>query len=181
MFNSQMNNLLQSFPSFPLDWPQFFTATILNWQHLLADDKYKKIVTNSLRFLVEKRRIQLFAFVIMSNHIHLIWQPFPPDTLVSIQHSLLKFTAQSFKAALQSDRSPALQQYKVKAKDRYYQFWERNSLSIEICSSAVFNQKADYIHLNPVKAGICKNPEDYHYSSARFYETGIDEFNMLSY
>ena len=36
-------------------------------------------------------------------------------------------------------------------------------------------------HWNPVKAGICKFPEEYYYSSARFYETGIDDFRILTY
>ena len=58
----------------------------------------------------------------------------------------------------------------VQAKDRKYQVWQRNSLGVPLQSSAVFNQKPEYIHDNPVKAGLCKYPEDYKYSSARFYE-----------
>jgi putative transposase len=61
-----------------------------------------------------------------------------------------------------------------------YQFWERNSLSVELRSSKVFNQKLEYIHHNPVKAGLCINPEDYYYSSAKFYTTGVDDFGMLT-
>ncbi len=66
------------------------------------------------------------------------------------------------------------------AKDRDYQFWERNSLSIELRSAKVFIQKLEYLHNNPVKAGLCINPGDYYYSSARFYETGIDDFSLGS-
>ena len=54
--------------------PQFFTATILKWQHLLKPDKYKDVVMQSLQFLVRDKRILLFGFVIMPNHIHVIWQ-----------------------------------------------------------------------------------------------------------
>jgi REP element-mobilizing transposase RayT len=54
-------------------YPQFFTATITEWQKLLEPDKYKDIIINSLRFLVEDKRIKLYAFVIMSNHIHLFF------------------------------------------------------------------------------------------------------------
>ena len=39
----------------------------------------------------------------------------------------------------------------------------------------------EYIHDNPVKAGLCKNEEDYNYSSARFYKTGIDDFGFLTH
>ncbi len=53
---------------------QYFTSTILDWQHLLKPDKYKNIIIQSLQFLEKEKRIELNAFAIMSNHIHLIWQ-----------------------------------------------------------------------------------------------------------
>jgi putative transposase len=172
---------------YPEYWPQFFTATILEWKPLLQDDCYKDKIVKCLRFLVQQKRIRLYAFVIMNNHIHLVWQPLPGQTLQSIQHSLLKHTAQDFKNDLrtapcgQISNPIMLQQFKVTAKDRLYQFWERNSLSVELRSSKVFNQKLEYINYNPVKAGLCMAPEDYYYSSARFYATGVDDFDMLTH
>jgi hypothetical protein len=53
----------------------------------------------------------------------------------------------------------------VEAKDRKYQVWERNSLSIALWSGKVFAQKLEYIHNNPVKAGLCACAEDYKYSA----------------
>ena len=117
----------------------------------------------------------------MSNHIHLIWQPLPGQTLSTIQHSLLKYTAQEFKIDLHKNNPALPEQFKVAAKDRAYQFGERNSLSIELRSSKVFNQKLEYFHYNPVKAGLCTVPEEYYYSSAKFYATGIDDFDMLTH
>jgi putative transposase len=166
---------------YPEYWPQFLTATILEWKPLLQHDCYKDKIIKSLQFLVQQKRIKLYAFVIMGNHIHLIWQPMPWQTLQTIQHSLLKYTAQEFKIYLQKNNPALLQQFKVAAKDRAYQFWERNSLSVELRSSKVFNQKLEYIHYNPVKAGLCVLPEDYYYSSAKFYATGIDDFGMLTH
>ena len=58
---------------------------------------------------------------------------------------------------------------------------EREALGIELFTPAVFDQKLDYIHENPVKAGLCKYPEEYHYSSALFYHNGVDKFNMLTH
>jgi REP element-mobilizing transposase RayT len=66
---------------YPEYWPQFFTATILEWKTLLQQDKYKEEIVKSLRFLVQQKRIKLYAFVIMNNHLHLIWQPMPGQTL----------------------------------------------------------------------------------------------------
>ena len=130
--------------------------------------------------MVRNGRIRLFAFVIMNNHLHLIWQPLPGQTPQKIQLSFLKYTAQQIKFDLQKTNPEYLAQFKVDAKDRMYQFWERNSLSVELRSTAVFVQKLDYIHNNPVKAGLCNFPEQYHYSSARFYVTRVDDFGMLT-
>ena len=55
------------------EYPQFFTATNLEWKRLLQLDKYKNMIVNSLRFLVEDKMIKLYAFVIMDNYIQLIW------------------------------------------------------------------------------------------------------------
>ena len=76
-----------------------------------------------------------------------------------------------------------LDQFIVNAKDRKYQFWERNSLSIDLWTPAVFMQKLDYIHDNPLqeKWQLVTFPEDYKYSSAKFYETGVDEFGILTH
>jgi putative transposase len=162
-------------------WPQFYTATINNWQHLLEEDKHKNIIVDSLKFLVTEKRIELNAFVIMSNHIHLIWQPLFGFTPTDIQSSFMKYTAQQFKRTLTKNNIEALAIFKVNKYDREYQFWKRDSLSIELISHAVFEQKLDYIHYNPVKAGLCVNPEDYYYSSARFYYDGIDNFGILTH
>ncbi len=53
---------------------QYFTATILEWKHLLKPDKYKDVITDSLKFMAKEKWIEVNGFCIMSNHIHLIWQ-----------------------------------------------------------------------------------------------------------
>jgi hypothetical protein len=71
----------------------------------------------------------------------------------------------------------------VNAKDRQYQFWERNSLSIDLWTPKVFEQKLDYIYNNLIKDKwqLARYPEDYKYSPAKFYETGMDEFGLLTH
>ena len=166
---------------YPIYLPQFYTATILEWKYLLKPDKYKDVIIESLQFLVKHKKITLYAFVIMTNHIHLIWQTLPGKTPKQIQHSFLKYTAQQIKFDLIEHHPLVLERFRVDAKDRTYQFWERNSLGVDLYTHAVFMQKLHYIHWNPVKAGLCTLPEEYYYSSAKFYWTGVDEFNMLTH
>ena len=167
--------------SYPEYWPQYFTATIQEWKHLLADDAHKNIVIGSLKFLVINKRIVLNAFVLMSNHLHLIWQPLFGFTPSDIQASFMKFTAQQLKASLLKNNASFLEEFKVNKYDREYQFWKREPLSIELRSPAVFEQKLNYIHHNPVSAGLCAYPEDYYYSSAKYYQDGTDNFGILSH
>ena len=166
---------------YPTHWSQFYTATILEWKPLLKPDKYKDIIVQSLQHLTIHKQITLYAFVIMSNHVHLIWQALAGKTPVDIQHSFMKYTAQQVKFDLVKNHPAVLDQFRVNAKDRTYQFWERNALGIELYSHGVFLQKLEYIHWNPVKAGLCSMPEDYYYSSARFYWTGVDDFMILTH
>ncbi len=73
--------------------------------------------------------------------------------------------------------------FEVNLKDRKYQFWERNPLSVDLYSRKVVLQKLDYIHANPLsgKWNLAHSPLDYWFSSYRFYETGIDDFGFLTH
>ena len=117
----------------------------------------------------------------MSNHIHVIWQPMFGFTPSDVQASFMKYTAQQLKRSLGNNDANMLAELKVNKYDRTYQIWKREPLSVELRTHAVFMQKLDYIHYNLVRAGLCINPEDYHYSSAKFYYDGIDHFKMLTH
>ncbi len=157
--------------NYPIHYPHFFTATILEWKHLLKPDKFKEIIINSLKFLVKENRVEVYAFVIMNNHIHLIWRMHNDVAKANVQQSFMKFTAQKILQELRNNHEKVLVHFRVNAKDRKYQIWERNALSIEIHSNEVMKQKMNYIHQNPVKAGIVKNATAYKYSTALHYSS----------
>lgn len=161
--------------------PEFVTATIYNWQHLLKSTENKEIICSSLKFLVDDNRIILYAYCIMDNHIHLIWQVKGKWKSSDVKRDFLKYTAHQFKRKLQSDCESELENYRATQNDRTYQIWERNTLCVELFTPAVCDQKLDYIHYNPVKAGICELPEQYDYSSAQYYLNGSDRFNFLTH
>jgi putative transposase len=161
------------------EWPQFFTATIQEWKLLLKEDNYKNIITFALKFLVAEEKVTINGFVIMNNHIHIIWQSKGNNSIQQIQNCFIKHTSKEFKKLLEKDGN--LKMYEVNAFDRKYNFWQRDSLNIELFTAAVFNQKLNYIHYNPVKAGLCNLPEEYYFSSALFYEKRIDHFGFIEH
>jgi len=162
-------------------YSEFITVICLEWLPVLANDKHKEIITESLRFLVKEKRVHVYDFVLMSTHFHLIWQVMGDHKREDVQRDFLRFTAQQILKQIRNDNSPLLEQLVVNAKDRKRQVWERNSLSIELRTAKVYDQKLDYIHYNPVLAGLCNYPEEYYYSSAKFYELNENTWDFLSH
>jgi putative transposase len=159
----------------------FWTATINKWQRLLEDDDYKDVIINSLAHLSDKKLIDVFAFVIMPNHIHLIWRINANNGKETTQGSFLKFTAHEFRKMLFT-KNGQLSKYFVKASNKQHEFWQRDSLAIHLFTPKVFFQKLDYIHNNPLQGhwSLVKEPVDYKYSSAKFYQEGVKVFGFLN-
>ncbi len=101
------------------------------------------------------------------------------DIQSKVQQSFMKFTAQMMIKDLRNNHPLVLEHFLVEARDRKYQIWERNPLSIELRSEEVLMQKLIYIHYNPVKAGLSVTAEAYLYSSASLYVTGVSSSDFL--
>jgi REP element-mobilizing transposase RayT len=159
----------------------FWTATINNWYKLLLQDSYKDVVIDSLQHLINYNKIDVFAFVIMPNHIHLIWRIKELNGKETPQGSFLKHTAHEFKKMLRKEAAQLLSWYAVSANNKDYEFWQRDSLAIRLYTREVALQKLNYIHNNPLAEhwNLVKDPCDYKYSSARYYEMNEKNFEFL--
>ncbi len=157
----------------------FWTATIHNWLPLLEPKENKQVIINSLKKLSDDNLISVYAFVVMPNHIHLLWSQDGMNGKETPKGSLLKYTAHIFLKYLKASGKGEL--YRVNAMNKKHEIWQRDSLGIEIYNRTIAQQKLNYIHFNPVsgKWQLSKTDIDYFYSSAKFYETGIDEFGFL--
>lgn len=160
----------------------FYTDTIYEFKHLLANDDLKLIVINSLKYLVDNKLAEIFGYVIMPNHIHLIWNILTDDRKESVAGSFAKFTAHQFQKYLLAHNSDLLKQYSSDKTDRKFQLWKRDPLAIPLSNDYILIQKLIYIHNNPVKDNwkLAALPEEYRFSSASFYMYGKDEFGFLT-
>jgi len=158
----------------------FWTASIHNWELILQDDASKTIITGYLKKLSDEKLITVYAFVLMPNHMHLIWQQNELNGKETPKGSLLKYTSHVLLKQLKAEGRSHL--FEVRAANKKHEIWQRDSLGIEIYSRSVAKQKLDYIHFNPLsgKWKLANDDLGYFYSSARFYETGIDEFGFLN-
>ncbi|ANI90630.1 transposase [Arachidicoccus ginsenosidimutans] len=159
----------------------FWTATVNNWYRLLENDLYKEIIIGSLNYLSEKGIADIFAFIIMPNHVHFIWRAKRKNGKETMQGSFLKYTAHEFKKLLFKNNSAQLHLYKVSAINKHYEFWQRDPLAIHLFTREVAYQKLDYLHNNPLaeRWQLVTHPCHYKYSTARFYEEGKKDFSFI--
>ena len=161
----------------------FWTITIKEWIHLLKSDEYKIIIIESLKWLCKKELVKIYGYVIMPNHIHLLWEQLKMNGKEFPKNSFEKFTAHQFGKRLLTENEGELKKFSVKTKDRKYNFWQRDPLAILVFSREMACQKIDYMHFNPSQKHwkLCNSPEEYQFSSASFYECNKDEFGILTH
>lgn len=149
----------------------FITSTAKGWIRVFSDPYSAKIVVSSLKFMITEKRIDLHAYVVMPNHVHLIIthaESYPLDSFLRDFH---KFTAQKIILKLKDKNRQLLTKLESPLKDRKYQLWQETHAPKKVVSFKFALQKINYIHNNPVTARwrLCERPEDYLYSSARDY------------
>lgn len=156
----------------------FITPTVVGWLDIFTRKVYKDIIIESLRYCIESKGLKVHAYVIMSNHLHLIISAKEGFKLSDILRDFKKYTASKIiKTVLENPKESRsewmLRLFKYHAKynknNTTYQFWKRDNHPVELVSDEWIAQKLNYIHMNPVKAGIVDRPEEYIYSSARSY------------
>lgn len=159
----------------------FWTATINSWMKLLMNDRYKDIIISSFGYLSNAGKIDVFAFVIMPNHIHVIWRINAINGKEAAQGSFLKYTAHEFRKLLMGEDPAMFSLYAVEASNKLHEFWQRDPLAIHLYSREVAYQKLDYLHRNPTAKHwqLVDDYVNYTYSSVRFYELNIKEYDFL--
>ena len=116
----------------------------------------------------------------MTNHVHLIASARENFNLSNILRDLKKHTAKQLIAAIQSPeesrRNWLLWLFRAAGEsntnNQVYQVWQQDNRPIELSSNAMVAQRLNYLHQNPVEAGIVFEPEHYIYSSAVDYAGG---------
>ena len=157
----------------------YLTLTIVGWVDIFSRQRYRDIIIESLKYCRENKGLHVVGWVIMSNHLHLI--VFTESLELSdVLRDFKKFTAnkilESIKQEPESRREWLLHIFtyfaSVNPNNRNYQIWQQDNHPIALWTLPVIWQKLDYIHLNPVRAGIVSDTTHYIYSSASDYYTG---------
>lgn len=166
----------------------FITATVVDWIDVFSRKNYRDCIIECFDYCIKNKEMILYDYVIMSNHIHMILQS-NDGKLSDLVRDFKKFTAKTILDKIQNEpksrREWMLERFKLAtethSRNKNYQFWQYGNHAEEIFSEHFLWSKLDYIHMNPVRAGIVIKIEDYIYSSASNYVNGagIIEVELL--
>ncbi len=162
----------------------FVTFTVVAWVDVFTRIECKDIIIESLKFCQENKGLKIHAYVIMSNHLHLVLSASQNSKgLSSIIHDFKLFTAKSLLKYLLKDGKESRRDWmktvfkyhaKYNKRNATYQFWKQCNRPKALLHPRFSYRKINYIHNNPVKGGLVELPEHYVYSSAKDYAGGIN-------
>jgi putative transposase len=158
----------------------FVSFAVVYWIDVFTREEYFAILTDSLDYCRKNKGMEIYAWCIMPSHVHLIFRARDnnPSTLLK---ELKTYTSKQLQKAIAEHNQESRKEWMLWLMERaglknsnvkHRQFWQQHNKPIELWSTAVIDQKIDYIHNNPVEAGFVSEPEHWKYSSAIDFSGG---------
>ena len=161
------------------------TLQVVDWVDVFTRKRYRDIVIDSLRYCQKNKGLEIFAYVIMSNHVHLIVRA-EHGNLSDVIRDMKRHTSKKIVESIENEdeyesrKDWILNRFKYAAskhkRNDTYQFWTHENHAVILYSPEFVKERLDYIHDNPVRAGIVEKAWEYIYSSAKNY---VDEKGLL--
>jgi putative transposase len=162
----------------------YVTFTVVEWLPVFIDESACKIITDSFNFCIKNKSLGVNAYVIMLTHLHVILfdVEFHAERLKHTLDDMRKFTGRQLLdySAKYLPKSFTAEFQKHAGKDRERRFWQPTQHPMGIISERFWKQKLDYLHYNPCRKGLVLAPEDWRFSSARFWMTRQENDVQLS-
>ena len=148
-------------------------------------DEYKQVIIDSLKFCQKERGLEIYAYVIMTIHIHIIIGRNGTNKLEDIVRDFKSFTSRSIRKLLEDKtRLPESRREwicekmykagKANSNNNDFQLWQQNNHPIELSTIEMIYQRLEYVHNNPVEAGFIDDPRAWIWSSCAAYEKGVE-------
>ena len=155
----------------------FFTFQVVGWADIFSRKIYRDILIDSFDYCRKDKGLLLYAFVVMTNHVHVIMQSKNGD-LSGLVRDFKKFTSKRILKEVNTNHQESRKEWlemvfeyhaKYNKRAKGIQLWTHENHAVELSSNDMIDSRVDYIHENPVRAGWVEKAEDYIYSSARNY------------
>jgi putative transposase len=151
---------------------------VIDWIDIFTRKEYKLEIVDSLNYCVAHKGLEVYAWCLMSNHLHMLCRAKEPVFLSDIMRDFKSYVAKKILLSLETESIDSrskwiLNQYEfrgnISKRIKTYRFWADGFHAIGIESAKFFEQKLHYIHQNPVRALIVEEEHHYLFSSARDY------------
>ena len=158
----------------------FVTFAVVEWVDVFTRKEYRDLLLSSLRYCQQEKGMKLRSLCIMSNHVHLIFSA-RNNNVSELLRDFKKYTSRQIVEAIERNEQESRREWMLEifkrcgaenSRNTQYQFWRQDNQPKELYSPTFSVQKLEYIHQNPVTAGIVEKAEEYVYSSARDYHYG---------
>lgn len=155
----------------------FVTFTVIDWIDIFTRNEYTDIIYDSIKYCQQNKGLEIYAYCIMTNHIHLIIGT-ENNILSDIVRDFKSFTSRKIKKEIIKNPKESRKKWildlmekqgPANERNKDFQFWQQHNHPIELSTNEMLEQRLDYIHKNPVTAGYVEKEEEWLNSSAGDY------------
>ncbi|MEQ6122697.1 transposase [Pseudotenacibaculum sp. MALMAid0570] len=165
----------------------YITITTVGWIDIFTRLRQKYILIDALKHCQKERGLEIYAYCLMSSHLHMLCRASEKEPLSNIMRDFKKFTSKKIiKTILEypESRREWMLDYFMQAcahlkRKQQYKVWQDGYHAEHVFSNKFIKQKIHYIHNNPVVEKIVSLPEDYVFSSARNYAELDNEIEVI--
>ncbi len=139
---------------------------------LLTNDDWRQRLARSIDAAGAECQVQLYAFVFMPEHVHLLVAPVGQDSISRYLARIKQPFSKEIKSLLTAACAGLLNRLTITERPgkTCFRFWQEGSgYDRNLYSPQAIASSMDYIHANPVTRGLCRKPTDWKWSSAKFY------------
>ncbi len=149
----------------------FITTTVINFIKVFSiSNEFCNVIINSLKYLIKEHKASLIAYVVMPNHLHLILLLPEGESISNFMRDFKRHTSVKIKELLIFNGKDSLVQKLVELSGTgKYKLWMDRFDDFIVTEQKTLETKINYIHNNPVKAGLVSEMTEWTYSSARNY------------
>ena len=151
----------------------FVTFSVVEWLPVFVSERACRVVTDSFNFCYARKQLRVNAYVIMPTHLHAIVfdADYQPERLKQTLTDFRKYTGRRLcdlvDAAMPTCFGEVL--HRNAAEDRRRRFWQASLHPIQLESEKFWQQKFDYLHVNPCRKGFVRRAVDWRFSSASYW------------
>lgn len=167
----------------------FVSFATVYWLDIFIRNEYKEVLLDSLRYCQKEKGLEVYAWCIMTSHIHLIIGTIDKK-MEDILRDFKSHTSRTLRKTISENPQESRKEWMLwmmkragekNSNNKDFQFWQQDNHPIELWDNYMVEQKLNYLHQNPVVSGFVFNAEDYLYSSARDYcgEKGLLDIILI--